>query len=216
MLGEEEAIDYWQKRASKLGKNAVGFGDQKLHIQEALYRERKDFIFTHLKRNYDTLEYGCGIGRYASEFHGNYLGVDISPELLAIAIKENPGKAFSYIDKPYLPDQFADTNEVDIECIFTATVLQHCSDELVMKILQSFKKYNDKRIHFLEDNEYPLHLAFYENSEGFEKPHVKGRKPEQYLQMVISAGFKIKGEGLIIETHTVKKEKHSLTIMQVS
>jgi hypothetical protein len=213
MLKEEKVIDYWKKRAIKLGETAVGYGDQSLDKQEGFYKERKQFIFKYIYRDRPTIDYGCGVGRYSEEFKDDYLGVDVTEEMIKLACRLHPDKEFVLLNNPFLNTNFDDDDDdksdktgVEIDWIkqfFTATVLQHCDNDLVIKILKS--------VHELKPTGF--HFCFYENSMSFEKPHIVGRKPEQYLGMIMQAGFDIKDAAC--HKHYVKKEEHSLLIAEV-
>lgn len=213
MLREREAQEYWKERASKLKKKAVGFGDQTLKTQDAIYAQRKNFIFQYVSRLSATIDYGCGIGRYADDFLGKYVGYDMTKELLEIAKNNHPDRKFIHLKQPY----FSPPEEGKIELIldrdkgsswfdqfFTATVLQHCHYDVVMKLLKSIK-WDVKARDFT--------FCFYENSCKFEKPHIVGRSPDQYWAMVHDAGFTI--VDFDYHTHELKREAHSLTRIKV-
>ena len=204
MLRESEVISYWQERAEKLGETAVGYGDQSLDKQEDFYRERKQFIFTYVDRSLATLDYGCGIGRYANEFTEEYFGVDVTGKMIQMACKLHPDKEFEQLDEPIMNTDIEEGIELSwMEQFFTATVLQHCDDDLVIRILKSVFDLKPTGFRF----------CLYENSMNFKKPHIVGRKPMEYNELIRQAGFKVVTHDW--HSHLVKKEEHSLYIAEV-
>jgi SAM-dependent methyltransferase len=197
MLEEEKIVGYWENRAKAQGAGTVGFGNQPLAAQDLMYNERKRFILKTCPSDLKTLDYGCGIGRYADCFP-KYMGVDITDELLILAKKRNPGKKFVR-QKSSIPD----FSRINFELFFTSTVLQHCSEDVVLKILSAVAKRKDSGIH----------LCLYENSdERVNSAHVKGRSPEVYVAM-LSKLFKI--EEVRVDSHVVHGEKHSILLVRV-
>lgn len=205
MLNEQDAPKYWRERADKLGETAVGYGDKDINTQDNFYKERTNFIFSHIARDVATLDYGCGIGRYADEFTGDYVGYDITPKLINIAATNHPTREFVLLHNPFFDyDDEEDADEFGwFGYFFTATVLQHCSDELVLKILRSVFTLKPKGFQF----------CLYENSMPFQKPHIIGRHPERYSKIVRDAGFKI--VNFEFHPNIVKGEEHSLILIGV-
>lgn len=207
MIKETEVKEYWAERAAKFKEAAVGFDSHKnTHKQNMEYQERKKFIFSHINPKHGmVLDYGCGVGRYANDFT-NYVGVDMTEGLLNIAKENNPRKLFFLLEKPYITTNVARKlrlNKQPITKVFTATVLQHCSAALVLKIFRSIYEFiGSKGIEFY----------LYEKDNDDLKPHVVSRLGRQYLEILYSAGFRV----TCVEhhSHTVHKEKHSLHIIQ--
>lgn len=208
MLSQSEQKEFWSKRADSLKARAVGFGNMNINQQDQIYKIVQRFILKYAERGFSTLEYGCGIGRYAKKFE-NYVGVDMTKQLIDIAKAAHPDKSFYRIG-PILPDGFKETLDelnFDVEQILTATVLQHCDDESVKAIFASFKDHNIAA---------PFILTMYENSEPFEKPHVIGRNSQDYLELIKTSGLKLNtAYPVISHTHTVNREKHTLTIVGI-
>jgi SAM-dependent methyltransferase len=199
MLNEHDAPTYWKKRAATLGEAAVGYGDQKLKTQDRFYEERENFLAVFLDKFKPTLDYGCGIGRYAHLFYKDkYLGVDVTADLITKAMLRNPDKAFVHIEEPFL-----NFDAPYIEQVMTTTVLQHCDNDLVVKILASI----NSRCPNLKK------MYLYENSEDFEKPHVVGRKFLDYMELIRMAGIPYKVTSA--QSHIVKGEEHTLTIVDL-
>src|SRR5436190_1485775 len=68
MLEEEQVRPYWEARSSHQGARTVGFANSAMDVQDEHHQQRREFIFAHCPRHLPTLDYGCGIGRYAEEF----------------------------------------------------------------------------------------------------------------------------------------------------
>jgi hypothetical protein len=199
MLPAKDVKKYWKERAIKLQETAVGYGDQGKVNQDLFYKERTNFLFSYIKHPYLTMDYGCGIGRYANCFE-NYIGVDMTAELLVIAKKNNPDKMFYHLmEKPFINKHFMSP----IGRIFTATVLQHCNTDLCLKIMKGWNNF----VPSVEE------ICMYENSMDFQKPHVTGRTSGNYIEMLSDVGYIIKYSES--HTHTVKGEQHTLTIAKV-
>jgi len=196
MLTEDETQEYWEERSNKLGERTVGYGDKSLEQQDGFYKEVSEFIFNIVDGSLSTVDYGCGIGRHSPSFTGTYLGIDMTEQLIRYAMKRNPNKTYICSNNPYISDDIGGIQW--IQQFFTATVLQHCDDELVLKILDSV--YYQKKTNFI--------FALYENSHGFKKSHVIGRKPSDYIDFIKKVGFNI-GK-LQVNTHLNKGEQHSL------
>lgn len=203
MYTQEEQKKYWYDRATKLGETAVGYGDQNIQVQNALYDKRKQFIFKYVSRLAATIDYGCGIGRYTPEFLGNYVGLDMTKVLLDIAQHANPKNSFKLIHgiTPIEEDFLALGGKLDQ--FFTATVLQHCSDSVVSDILE--------RLFNSGQRDFTFYL--YENSMPFHKPRVQGRYPEKYHKFIREAGFSIIDWEFY--SHDLKGEEHSLIRIRV-
>jgi trans-aconitate methyltransferase len=200
MLSEQDSLSYWRERSNRLQECAVGFADKNLSQQNLFYLNVKRFIFTYVSRMAPTVDYGCGIGRHSEGFLGKYLGIDMIQNMISLAKKNNPDKNYICSDSPFIP------STIDItwmKIFFTATVLQHCDDDLVIKILKSVYSQIDKNFTFV----------LYENSEMFVKSHIIGRHPSIYEEFLKCAGFVIKN--LQIHSHTNYKEEHSLLIAEV-
>lgn len=196
ILTEQELKDYWKHRAQKNKERSVGFRNRPLDKQKLEYVEKKKFIFKYCPKSYITLDYGCGVGRYAGEF-SNYLGVDITKELLDIAKKQHPKKDFLLLQELCLPEKL----EFDFELFLTATVLQHNPDDVVKKIFESVAKLKPSNILF----------CLYENSQVVTH-HVQARNSEDYVALV-SNYFEIKGYASY--KHKVHNEEHILTLIRV-
>lgn len=190
----EDVKQYWDKRAAEQGARTVGFNNQSMRLQDDMYNERTKFFKLNIPKsileNTKVLEFGCGIGRYCNMFN-NYIGVDITEELINLAQKTNKHKIFKQIGI------YEKLNYSDIETLFTATVLQHNSDDSVKRIIESLP----------ENIQW---FFIYENSE-VQSGTVQKRTSNQYLNL-----FKNKFKGLQLVdsvTHKIHKENHTLTVM---
>lgn len=203
LLNQNNVQSYWKERAIKFKAEAVGFDCKPKNQQDFNYQLRQDFIMPKIRTSVPTLDYGCGIGRYAKCFE-SYIGVDITEELIPIAIKNNPTQIFCHLDEPYLDDSIAETiYEVKKpEQVFTATVLQHCDDDLVIKIIHSFNKIPSIN-----------NFLFYEKDNRDAKAHVVSRSTIQYRNLINKAGYYVKS--MSSRPHIIHNEKHTLSIFKV-
>lgn len=128
-------IRYWEERARQQGKRTVGYNNIPIAEQNDNYKIRTDFIIPKVDTELFTLDYGCGVGRY-SKFFTKYLGVDVTKELLDIAINENPEHDYRLLTSPDL----SDVDLSGIEQFYTSTVLQHNTNESVKLILSELSK----------------------------------------------------------------------------
>ena len=203
MLNEKDSVIYWYDRARESGEVAVGFNAKDLEKQETQYEAKERFVMKYVNSDLTTLDYGCGIGRWAKYWAINrYMGVDVTRSLLNIAWDQNPNHYFFHIQRPYLED-YAVRLEGDTQQIFTSTVLQHCDDSLVKLIMESWMKWVPTVKTF----------AFYEINNGKTKTHVLGRPTFRYRQLLHASGFEVKSDSS--STHFVHGEAHTLSLIEV-
>lgn len=95
---------FWKKRL----EDSKDYGDihhsvyiSRKSLWEHIARVHRDILLMETKGK-KTLDAGCGYGR-ASEWVEDYTGVDISPDLLAVARKSYPQKTFMEADLSALP-----------------------------------------------------------------------------------------------------------------
>ena len=164
-------IQYWKSRASQQGKRTVGYNNIPIDEQDENYKIRTDFIISKIDTSLFTLDYGCGVGRY-SRFFTKYLGVDITKELLDIAIEENPGYSYELLISPDLSGVYLS----EVEQFYTSTVLQHNTNESIKLILSELSKAeNLKSIVMYESSAYGVNVS---NS------HMNWRTVEDYEKIV--------------------------------
>lgn len=201
MLSIEKAQEYWAERAERYGGMAVGFNCEESVKQELHHRERAEHIFTVVSRNIPTLDYGCGIGRFCKEFK-YYVGADMTKRLIDIAKYQNPQKTFIWLPEPWLGFE-ATTVAQSAEQVFTCTVLQHCSNELVMKIFESIKELKQLTV-----------FSLYEKNNDDTLPHVISRTSNQYVDLMKEVGWNARL--LSSSTHTIHNELHTLSVIEVN
>jgi len=190
-----QVSSYWEKRASEQGARTVGFANGPMNVQDKEYKIRFNFISPHLNKEASTLDYGCGTGRYAPFYDkNNYIGADITQSLLDIAISQHPTYSFVKLSN------VGDIPNAEFDTFFTATVLQHNSDDSVRLIFSNLRKIKSKNLQFI----------LYENSQA-QTCHVKGRSPSWYFD-IISDLFQVKA--FAESEHIIHGERHSLTKIQ--
>jgi SAM-dependent methyltransferase len=195
-MKKSQILDYWKNRAENQKERTVGWNGISIEKQDITYQQRKDFIFKFCPRNLKTLDYGCGIGRYAMEFN-EYLGVDITHQLLKIAKKRNPTKTFQQLNELNLTG----INFIP-ELFFTATVLQHNPDDVVEGIFKSLSLIKSEN----------MMLCLYENSSD-KNIHMHPRSSSDYID-IVSKFFTIKNSKG--DKHTLHKTSvHDITIIEV-
>ena len=200
MITPDKVELYWRERATKYGKLAVGYKNSPAVKQNAIHTLNTDFIFDLCPTDLYTLDFGCGIGKYAQNFD-RYVGCDVTEQFLSVAKEENPDKVFHLLTRPHIDsdeDRFS-----KVELVFVATVLQHNSDAGVNEILESLRHVTENK----------FMLALYENSSDASAAHIKGRKSVEYRNFV-SRHYNIRS--FIYRTHVVAHEDHTLTLLAVT
>ena len=195
-----EIEKYWEKRFSLEGERTIGLIGHAQEMQDELYQKRYSFILPHIPRDLYIMDYGCGVGRYSHFFDKTkYVGVDISIDLLGIAERNNPGYLYYKLKKP-IPESI----NFKPQMFFTATVLQHNCNTVVVEIFKELSKLVDDKIL----------LCLYENTSINKGDyHIAFRKVEEYMKL-ISNVFKI--EESTHDKHVIHKEEHSLMIIKCS
>lgn len=198
-LSMTEAKSYWDARAKQKKEAAVGFISNSIEKQDVEYDEKISFVTSFIDKNSSmsirTMDYGCGIGRYSRHF-SNYLGVDMTEELIKIASSKSPDKNFLVVDSAFgIPD------EVECERVFTATVLQHNDDTGVDVFFESCKKIRDLK-----------EFILYENSQ-VNCAHMNARDQDYYKKM-LSKHFSV--ELVSFDKHVVHGEEHTISLFRVA
>jgi len=195
----EEIEEYWEKRSSIHQEKSVGFQNAPLKEQEEHYKQRYEWIIPNIPLDLKTLDYGCGTGRYSQFFDKTkYLGMDISENLLEIAKRNNPQHSYHKLKSP-IPEETGFIPEM----FFTATVLQHNCDEVVLAILE--------RLAAMLKRDKVL-LCLYENtSKKKGDGHICFRSVKKYVELIKKIFEVIKYEA---RTHRIHGEEHSLILVQ--
>jgi len=201
-IEHDKVIEYWKNRASLQGKQTVGFGNEPLQQQDEQYKIRFDFIIPRIDTTLITLDYGCGVGRYSKFFDINkYLGVDVTKDLLDIAIMENIGYKYILLTKPDL----SEIDNINIEQFLFCTVLQHNSNDGVETILKTLQK---------KINKNTINITLYENTANIVNViggHVNFRTVDEYNKLV-EKYFNISSFQYF--KHIIHNEEHSLMIFK--
>jgi SAM-dependent methyltransferase len=176
MLNKNQIRTYWANRANSQGRKTTGFRGASAKQNEEQYQQRIFFLSRHVNFDLDTVDYGCGVGRYTEFFTGAYLGIDITPKLLGFARVDNPERDFLAITGSGVPTTVPARK---FEQFFTATVLQHCNDSIVDEIFESVVRC-----------ETIVKFTLYENAK-VKSNHMKGRSTDDYADL-LSKHFKLK------------------------
>ena len=186
--------EYWSNRYAKQGYLTTGFNGHNEKQMEQNYNERIEFIQHKINWKIDAeliLDFGCGVGRYFPmlEGYGNYYGYDVNQ--WAIDLCNNK---LSRLDKSELEFNNEFSNEEPESCttLFTSTVLQHNTDEEVLRILT---KYKSAEVFLL-----------YEFTGKSNAPHMASRSVEDYERL---SGKELKE----FYSHITHGEQHSLIIL---
>ena len=120
---KQQTIDTYNQSASELADKFNRLGARAADIMSAL---------SYVKSNPKVLEIGCANGRDAKEIlkhTNNYLGLDISEELIRIAKRDVPKGRFEIADI----ENYVSTEPIDV--IFAFASLLHSNIETLQNIL---------------------------------------------------------------------------------
>jgi len=197
MHDQKHLAAYWTERGKTMKENAVGIAGTKAGIQDANYAIREAFIFESCPTGMTTLDYGCGIGRYAHRFK-HYVGVDITAPLLQIAKRRHPGKRFEQLADADPAHTFTKLHHFKL--FFTATVLQHCPEETVHKVFSALRQTDVTT------------LSLYENCSEARTGHVEGRPGSWYVDTLKKY---LPVASIKSRVHKVNKEPHEHLIIKL-
>lgn len=186
MIRKASGLDYWNLRYERHHVKVPGFGNTKEGVQDIEYQQKIKFIQESIDFNLKTLDYGCGIGRYAPLFNSDlYYGYDPISKAIEIAKQRNPGYKFSNVIPYFKPDQ-----------ILFCTVLQHIKEPKIQ----------------LGELSNPKMVIVYENtSNAKDKNYIFFRKPIYYKRLI----FELFGLNCVDEKyHFVNSEKHTLMVFE--
>jgi ubiquinone/menaquinone biosynthesis C-methylase UbiE len=112
----EDNID-WDRNWTEVQKNSIYYEDVSFF----------NYIREYLPSSFKILELGCGVALWAQvwmKLHGEYYGIDFSPEAINKARQKFPQCKF-ILDSVYNMDKFNEKFDV----VFTNTFLQHIKNE---------------------------------------------------------------------------------------
>lgn len=136
-------IEFWRNRATEYGRRSVlnmAHGEDEF---DEVTDHQKNILFPLLKsllnnREKLVLDFGCGPGRFtgglAQLVNGEAIGVDITPELLALA-PELPATSYQCIPPDKLP--FADGS---FDVVWSCLVLGGIPDEEISKTIAEIER----------------------------------------------------------------------------
>jgi len=136
----EDILNLWEGRYRMAGGLATGPHSRSAATQDEDYRVRREWLSERIGpaiRSLPVLDYGCGTGRYVPMWKGKYVGVDVSPSLCGQAKKDHPGSDFILLEQPWLPAAMHLPFPPSV--FYTATVLQHCADEVNSRVFGSLR-----------------------------------------------------------------------------
>ena len=143
MIDNEKNIAFWDREAQRSQSNKKGFAGMLMSGREfeAIYRcEAEQDRFLTLFTSTPTarvLEVGSGGGRWGfflADKIGEYIGIDISPSMIAVAEQERKGRNLSNV-------RFECRNLLDFETsqkfdlVYFSGVLQYMDDDVVAKCI---------------------------------------------------------------------------------
>jgi ubiquinone/menaquinone biosynthesis C-methylase UbiE len=174
---------YFTKRCERQGSQYV---TRHGATPEFFQQQMKDFAshLPNLPADVRVLDYGCGVGRLLDQLAGfdEYAGVDIVEKAIEIAhtahdMEHYGGRARFYAlgDDGRIP---FDDNHFNLSCAIT--VFQHIPEDLVLDVLDEFKRVSLGRVMIIDTNEdsTAAHMfkrppAFYTDLLGLSRPEHK-------------------------------------------
>jgi SAM-dependent methyltransferase len=193
----KKSREKWNTHAKRKKDLAAGFGAWSEEKHNDQTEKEQALIQACLPpvRIHKILDFGCGVGRMSQWLHkcypmAEYVGVDFSKEMLAVARENNPILRYDLIED-WLPfkDEF-------FGGIFTCTVLQHIVVEKELSNIVSELSRVLRRGGI---------AILFENVEPIRQPgnllHVLFRKPEEYIELFEKHGIALekKASGLFQE-----------------
>ncbi|MFA5841202.1 MAG: class I SAM-dependent methyltransferase [Candidatus Paceibacterota bacterium] len=171
MDSKQQTIDTYNKSAQTLTNKFNDLGGYSEDIKNT-------FSLVGIE-NPNTLEIGCGNGRDAEEilkYTKNYLGIDISKELIKIARERNTGAVFEVADI----ENYTFQNNLDV--IFAFASLIHVPIESLRKIMDlaynklnnsgvffATMKYNDNYIESTKEDEFGIRTYYLYSEDDIKK-----------------------------------------------
>ena len=119
-----------------------GFGSEEKAVVQPYVQKITDFLKAYTKSNPAKpriVDLGCGdfeIGKHFVEYACEYIGVDVVPELIEYLNKTKAKGSLRFLCLDMAVDQLPDG-----DIAFLRQVLQHLSNEQILKILPKLRKY---------------------------------------------------------------------------
>lgn len=132
-----EYKNYWITRAKKCQETTVGCAGYDIDKLNQVTKDwiqffKKYWAALHQEPSCKTLDFGCGIGRFTKYLPGQVLGIDMTQELINIAIRDNPDITFNHYDGENLPYE-----NYSYHNVWSCTVLQHIVIDSVLRKIAS-------------------------------------------------------------------------------
>lgn len=170
-------LEYWSNRLH----SGINY-DTMIGWDADTIRDETEKLFNHMKTSFPelkyekVLDYGCGLGRFATHFDCDYVGTDILSEVVETNRIAMPNKKFERI--------YEYTKEQASGLIFLSTVFQYFTDEEASIELQSeFDGAKDIVI-----------IESLKGENDIIRAHEHNRKPEQLIELAEKNGWKVKGQ----------------------
>lgn len=138
------SLDYWQRRleqARAAGQLHTAVFRCPLERWQRIEAKHREILARLIGSGDAVLDCGCGYGRLldlmpahwdaSEEGGGNYLGVDLSPDLIALAKRLHPGRVFFVGDLRKLPVEVTyQSYDVAILISIRPMVRRNCGDDV--------------------------------------------------------------------------------------
>jgi len=134
-------VDSWKPTSSEIARKQILSGTDSYEVFVKSGIEGAKFISRYLKKEFEVLDYGCGIGRIAkplSNYVNKIYGVDISKEMLTFAkdfCKDCNNIHFKHTEGTTIP-----LENSTIDFAYSILTLQHVEREDAFLILQEMNR----------------------------------------------------------------------------
>lgn len=103
-MKEVNKIEFWKSRIDTAVKDYYTVYVASEGLWNLINKIHNQIIDEHIPKNAKVLDAGCGYGRWSTKFD-NYVGVDFSPDFIALAQKKFPKDKFIVASLENLPFQ---------------------------------------------------------------------------------------------------------------
>jgi trans-aconitate methyltransferase len=152
------SVEYWAKRLRDAPLDAPHHAVFKCDLARwrRIEAKHREILARHVGRADSVLDAGCGWGRLLdlmpAEWAGLYRGVDISPDFIAKAEQEHPGRSFLVGDLRRLPPIWGRLFDWAVLISVRPMVRRNCGDEVWAQMERELRRVA-KRLLLLEYDE---------------------------------------------------------------